>query len=160
MAHEESGAQCTETEVKEGKRRAVAGFTLGGEQTTLSATSLCRWVIRRETGGRHDSTESIPVGVTEKQFVVYLWTLRQNVSRRAVLPTLGVNRSAPERRMGAINDVANLWQRLGGRPAPGGLRRRIRVNAPWARAKRREKCAAGSRAGVNQYPSHRTDLLG
>jgi len=46
-------------------------------------------------GGRHDSTESIPVGVAEKQFVVHLWTLRQNVSRRVVVPTLGVNRSAP-----------------------------------------------------------------
>ena len=46
-------------------------------------------------GGRQDSAESIPVGVAEKQFVVPLWTLRQNVSRRFVVPTLGVNRSAP-----------------------------------------------------------------
>jgi len=46
-------------------------------------------------GGRHDSTESIPVGVAEKQFVVHLWTLRQKVSRRVVVPTLRVNRSAP-----------------------------------------------------------------
>jgi len=75
--------------------RAVAGFTLGGEQTTLRAASLCRWVIRSETGGRHDSTESIPVGVAKKQVVVHLWTLRQKVSRRVVVPTLGVNRSAP-----------------------------------------------------------------
>jgi len=61
----------------------------------LRAASLCQWVIRSETGGRHDSTESIPVGVAEKQFVVHLWTCRQNVSRRVVVPTLGVNRSAP-----------------------------------------------------------------
>jgi len=79
----------------EGWRRAVAGFPLGGEQTTLSSASLCRWVTRRESGGRHDSTASIPVGVAEKQFVVHLWTLRQNVSRRVVVPTLGVNRSVP-----------------------------------------------------------------
>jgi len=46
-------------------------------------------------GGSHDFTESIPVGVAEKQFVVHLWTCRQNVSRRVVVPTLGVNRSAP-----------------------------------------------------------------
>jgi len=78
-----------------GCSRAVAGFTLGGEQTTLSAASLCRWLIRRETGGRQDSTESIPVGVAEKQFMVHLWTFLQNVSRRFVVPTLGVNRSAP-----------------------------------------------------------------
>jgi len=62
-------------------------------------------------GGRQDSTESIPVGVAEKQFVVHLWTLRQKVSRRVVVPTLGVNRSAPYSRIGAIRLVANLWQR-------------------------------------------------
>ena len=73
----------------------MAGFTLGGEQTILSAVSLCRWVIRREIGGRHDSTDRIPVGVAEKQFVVHLWTLRQNVSRRVVVPTLGVKGSVP-----------------------------------------------------------------
>jgi len=94
-APEESGARCVESEGREGWRRAVAGLTLGGEQTTLSAASLCRWMIRRETGGRQDSNESIPVGVAEKQFVVHLWTFRQKVSRRVVVPTLGVNRSAP-----------------------------------------------------------------
>ena len=94
-AREESGARYAENEGNEGWRRAVAGFTLGGEQTTLSAASHCRWVIRRGTGGRPDSTESIPVGVAEKQLVVYLWTFPQNVSRRVVVPTLGVNRSAP-----------------------------------------------------------------
>ena len=45
--------------------------------------------------GRQDSTQSIPVDVAEKQFVVHLWTLSQKVSRRVVVPTLGVNRSAP-----------------------------------------------------------------
>jgi len=95
MAREESGARWTESEGNEGWRRAVAGFKLGGEQTTLSAASLCRWAIMREMGGRQEFTESIPVGVAEKQFVVHLWTWRQNVSRRAVVPTLGVNRSAP-----------------------------------------------------------------
>jgi len=94
-ALEESGARCTKSEGKEGWRRVVAGFRLGGEQRILSAASLCRWVIRRETGGRQDSTESIRVGVAEKQFGVHLWTLCQKVFRRAVVPTLGVNRSAP-----------------------------------------------------------------
>ena len=95
MAREESGARYVESEGNEGWRRAVAGFKLGGEQTILRAASLCRWVIRRETGGRQDSTESIPLGVAEKQLVGHLWTLRQNVSRRVVVPTLGVKRSAP-----------------------------------------------------------------
>jgi len=78
-----------------GVKASGCGFTLGGEQTTLSAASLCRWVTMRETGGRHDSTESIQVGVAEKQFVVHLWTWCQNVSSRVVVPTLGVNRSEP-----------------------------------------------------------------
>ena len=94
-AREELGAWYPESEGKDGWRWAIAGFTLGGEQTTLSAANLCRWATRRETGGRHDSTESIPVGVAEKQFVVHLWTLGQNVSRRVIVPTLGVNRSVP-----------------------------------------------------------------
>jgi len=95
MARDESGTQWAESEGNEEWRRAVAGFALRGEQTTLSAASLCRWVIRRETRGRHDSTKSIPVGVAEQQFVVHHWTLRENVSRRVVVLTLGVNRSAP-----------------------------------------------------------------
>jgi len=66
-----------------------------GEQTILSTASLCRCMIRRQIGGRHDSTDRIPVGVAEKQFVVHPWTLRQNVLRRVVVPTLGVKRSAP-----------------------------------------------------------------
>jgi len=41
----------------------------------------------RDWGGR--------VGVAEKQFVVHLWTLRQNVSRWFVVPKPGVNRSEP-----------------------------------------------------------------
>ena len=94
-ALEESGAGCTEREGKEGWRRAVAGFTLGGEQTILSAASLYRLVIRGETGGRQDSTESISVSVAENQFSVHLWTLCQKVFRRVVVPTLGVNRLAP-----------------------------------------------------------------
>ena len=49
--------------------------------------------------------------MAEKQFVVHLWTLCQKVLRRAVVPALGVKRSAPYSRMGATKDVANLWHR-------------------------------------------------
>ena len=94
-ALEESGAWCPDSNGKEGWMRAVAGFPLGGEPMTLSAASLCQSVIRREISGRHDSTESIPVGMAEKQFMAHLWTLCQKVLRRVVVPTLGVNRSAP-----------------------------------------------------------------
>ena len=97
---------------------------------TLIAAILCRWEIRRGTGGRQDSTTRIPVGVAENQFGVHLWTLCQKVLRRAEVPTLGVKRSAPYRRMGAIRDVASLWHRYGARPAPGGLRRLIWAKAP------------------------------
>jgi len=92
-------------------RRAVAGFNSGREQTTRSAANLCRWEIRRATGGRHDSTTRIPVGVAEKQFVAYLWTLCQKVFRRAIVPALGLKRSAPYSKRGATKDVASLWQR-------------------------------------------------
>jgi len=49
--------------------------------------------------------------VAEKQFVVHLGTLCQKVLRRAVVPALGVKRSAPYSRLGATKDVANLWHR-------------------------------------------------
>jgi len=81
MARDEAGARWPESERKVGWRRAVAGLTVGGEQTSLIAASLCRWVIRSEIGGRQDSTERIPLGVAEKQFVVHLRTLCQKVFR-------------------------------------------------------------------------------
>jgi len=68
-----------ERERKEVWRHADAGFTSGGEHTTLSAASLCRWDIRRGIGGRQDYTARIPIGVAEKQYVVHLWTLCQKV---------------------------------------------------------------------------------
>ena len=37
----------------------------------------------------------IPVEVAEKKFVVHLWTLCENVLRRATAPALGVKRSVP-----------------------------------------------------------------
>jgi len=94
-ALKESPARCANRDRKETWRRAVAEFTSGGEHTTLSTTNLCRGDIRRGIGGRQDSTERIPVGVAEKQFVVHLWTLCQKVLRRAVAPAPGVKRSAP-----------------------------------------------------------------
>jgi len=128
-ALDESFARWAEREGKDVWRRAVAGFISGGEQTTRSAASPCRWEIRRATGGRQDSTARIPVGVAEKQFVVHLWTLCQKVFRRAIAPTLRVKRSAPYRKMGATKDVGSLWYRYGARPAPGGLRRLMRAKA-------------------------------
>jgi len=71
-ALDESGTRCPEMEGRERWRRAVGGFTLGGEHTTLSAASLCLWVIRSRTGGRLDSTASMPMGGTEKQFLAYI----------------------------------------------------------------------------------------
>jgi len=87
--------------------------------------------------------------VSEKQFVVHLWTLCQKVFRRAMVPALGVKRSDPYSKMGATKDIASRWHRYGARPAPGGLRRLMRAKAPWARASLREKWAEESRVGVN-----------
>jgi len=79
------------------------------------------------------------VGVAENQFVVHLGTLCQTVLRRAMAPALGVKWSAQYSKMGATKDVASLWYRYGARPAPAGLRRLMRANAPWARASLCEK---------------------
>jgi len=114
----------------------------------------------RGIGGKQDSTERIPVGVAEKLFVVHLWTLCQKVLRRAVAPTPGVKRSAPQSRIGAIRDVASLWHRYGARPASGGLKHLMRAKAPCASASRCWKWAEESRVGVNQYLSHRTKYRG
>jgi len=157
---EESCARWGDREGKDAWRRAVAGCISGGEQITRSAASLCRWEIRRATGGRQDSTARIPVGVAERQFVVHLWTLCQNVLRRAMAPALGEKWSAPYSRMVATKDAASLWHRYGARPAPGGLRRLMRAQAPWARASRCEKWVEESRAGVNQYLSHLSESRG
>jgi len=93
-AIEESQARYAEREGKEGLRRPVAGFKSGGEYVILSAASLCLCVTRSGIRGRQDSTERIPVGIAAKQFVVYLWTLCQKVFRWAIVPALGVKRSA------------------------------------------------------------------
>lgn len=61
----------------------------------LSPASLCLLETKRVTRGRHDSTKRIPVGVAEKPVVVNLWTWCQKVLRRAIVPALDVNRSAP-----------------------------------------------------------------
>jgi len=47
----ESCVRWAERKGKEGCRRAVAGFTSGGEHITLRAGSLCGWEIGRGMGG-------------------------------------------------------------------------------------------------------------
>jgi len=49
------------------------------------------------------------VGVDEKQLLAHLCTLCQKVVSLVSERALGVKRSAPYLRMGAISDVANLW---------------------------------------------------
>ena len=73
---------------------------------------------------------------------------------------LGMRRSAPYSKIGAIKDVASQWHRYGARPTPRGLRRLMRVKAPWARASLCEKWADQSRTGVNKYPSQRSESRG
>jgi len=94
-----------------GCRPAVAGLTLGREQTVLRAASLCLCDTRWEIGGRQDSMARMPMGVDEKQFVAHLCNLCQKVLSIVSKPTLGVKRSAPYRRMGATSEVASLWHR-------------------------------------------------
>ena len=82
-----------------------------GEQTVLRAARFCLCDTRRGIGGRQDSMARMPVGVDEKQLVAHLCTLCQKVLSLVREPTLGVQRSTRYRRMGAISEVANLWQR-------------------------------------------------
>ena len=110
-ALESSGARYEEREGKEGCRCAVAGLTLGGEQTVLRATSPYLCDTRRGIGGRQDSMARMQMGVDEKQLVVHLCTLCQKLLSLVREPTLGVKRSAPYKRMGAMRDVENLWHR-------------------------------------------------
>lgn len=76
-------------------RCALAGLMLGGEHTILSSATLCLWENKRATEGTPDCTKRILVGVAEKEFVVYLGTLCQKGLRRAIVPVVGVKRSAP-----------------------------------------------------------------
>ena len=98
----EWGARWAESEGEVSWSRAVAGLTLSGEQTTLSAAGLWGSETRRGIGGSQDSSESIPVGVAEKQFVVHLGTFRQKVSRPAVIAKRGVKRSARRGGLGLL----------------------------------------------------------
>ena len=71
-ARDGSGARWVERVGKDGWSGAVADLMPGGERTTLRAANLSRWETRRGTGARQDSTDRIPRGVAEKQFVVHL----------------------------------------------------------------------------------------
>ena len=100
------------------------------------------------------------MGVDEKQLVAHLCTFCQKVLSLEREAALGVKRSAPQRRMGAMSELANLWHREGASPAMEGLRRLISAKAPCARAMRREKWVEVARARVNQYPNHRSESRG
>jgi len=108
-ALEESEAWCVDSEWKEGCRRTVAGLALGGEQTVRWAASLGFWKTRRVTLSRQDSIVRMPIGVEEKQFVAHRCPLCQNMLSLDRESVLGEKRSAPERRIGAMRNVASLW---------------------------------------------------
>jgi len=74
-ALEPSGARYVEREWKERCRRAVAGFTPGGEQTVPRVARFCLCDTRRGIGGRQDSMARMPMGVEQKLLVAHRCTL-------------------------------------------------------------------------------------
>jgi len=59
----------------EGARRAIAGLTLGGEQSTWRFARHLLYVRSKSRGGRPAAIGRMSVGVQAKQVVHHLWTL-------------------------------------------------------------------------------------
>jgi len=93
-------------------------------------------------------------------FVVHLWTLCQKLFMPLSAEEFRVRRSAPYVSMGRRRPLAVQWQRKGPTPAPGENRRLTKENMAWARDSLSLKWWVVVRAGVNQYPGHRTTLVG
>jgi len=66
----------------------------------------------------------------------------------------GFQRVDPYRRIGERRERAKERQREGGRPIPGGERRRIVARAAFASRYILEKWDLGSKVGVKMKPSH------
>jgi len=103
-----SEAQCEDIEGKEECSRAVAGLTVGGEQTVRRAASLCLSETRRGMGGRQDSTARMPVGVDVKQLMAPLGTLSQKVLSLEREPALGERDSCERVCLGVLQCMSSV----------------------------------------------------
>jgi len=110
----------------------VAGFISGGEQMSLRPARR-RWCrIRTGSGGRRASLCKHPRLVEETQLVIHLQTRCQNTDIGPMMDDGGAQIADLYRRIGARSERARERQREGGRPIPGGERRRILARAAFA----------------------------
>ena len=86
--------------------------------------------------------------------VIHLQTRCQKTDIGPMIAGGGFQTADPYRRIGARSEHAKERQRYGGRPIPGGERRRIVARAAFASVYLLEKWDLGSKAGVNMKPSH------
>jgi len=76
-------------------RRAVAGFTSGGEQMSLRPARRRWWRIRTGSGGRQASLCKHVMLVEEKQLVIHLQTRCQNTDMGPMIDRGGVQTAVP-----------------------------------------------------------------
>ena len=135
-------------------RRDVAGFISGGEQMSLRPARRRWWRISIGRGGRQASLCKHVRLVEEKQLVIHLQTRCQKTDIWPMIDRGGFQTVDPYRRIGARSERAKERQRWGGRPIPGGERRRIVARAAFASEYLLEKWDLGSKEGVKMKPSH------
>jgi len=141
-------------------RRAEAGFISGGEHKSLRPARRRWWHTRAGSRGRQASLCKHVVLVVEKQLVIHLQTRCQKTDIGFMMVGGGFQAAAPYRRIGARSKHAWERQRWGGRPIPGGERRRIVARAAFARVYLLEKWDLGSKKGVKIKPSHFSRVCG
>jgi len=92
-------------------RRAVAGFTSGGEQMSLRPARQPWWHTRTGSGGRQASLCRHVMLVDEKQLVIHLQTRCQKTDIGPMIDGGGFQTAAPYRRIGARSERAKARQR-------------------------------------------------
>jgi len=86
--------------------------------------------------------------------VIHLQTRCQKTDIGFMIDGGGTQTADPYKRIGARSERAKERQRWGGRPIPGGERRRIVARAAFASVYLLEKWDLGSNVGVKMKPSH------
>jgi len=92
--------------------------------------------------------------VEEKQLVIHLQTRCQKTDMGPMIDGRGFQTPDPYRRIRASSERARERQRYGGRPIPGGERRRMVARAAFASVYLLEKWDLGSKTGVKMKPNH------
>jgi len=116
--------------------------------------AMRRWWHTRTGSGRRQASLYKQMVLVEMQFVMHLQTRRQKIDIGFMIVGAGFQRADPDRSIGAWSEHAKERQRWGGRPIPGGERRRMVAKTVWVRVYLRDKLDLGSKEGVKRKPSH------